>query len=154
MSSLSSFGIISVVVSYPKICLCISASAADAAAVNSNGSKTLLANRLSTFFSNANFVFNNGPRILSRNLTVCVILDNYVFDIDSLILTDKLFAKDLRRFSTYLLVNNNLCGKLVSELPIIFDETTSISFFIADSNFSTLTCNHSLTYLRLTSVFM
>ena len=35
---------------------------------------------------------------------------------------------------TFLLVDNNLCGKLVrsSELPIIFDdcfETTSVSFF-------------------------
>ena len=52
-------------------------------------------------------------------------------------------AKVLRRFETYLLVSNHLCGKLVSlsELPIIFDnslKTTSVSFFIAD--FHLLSC--------------
>ena len=44
MSSTSSFDIISVVVLDPKIFLCIPASVADAAAVNPNGIKTLLAN--------------------------------------------------------------------------------------------------------------
>ena len=36
-----------------------------------------------------------------------------------------------------LLVNNNLCGKLVSLSPIVFDDnlkTTPASFFIADFN--------------------
>ena len=42
MSSISSFDIISVVVPRPKIFLRIPASAADAAAVNSNGIKTFL----------------------------------------------------------------------------------------------------------------
>ena len=46
----------------------------------------------------------------------------------------KLFARALQRFGTCLLINNTLCGKLVSslELPIIFDDnfkTTSILFF-------------------------
>ena len=48
---------------------------------------------------------------------------------------DKWLAKALRRFEIYLLVNNNLCGKLVSLSLIIFDDnlkTTSILFFIAD----------------------
>ena len=50
---------------------------------------------------------------------------------DSLILDDNLFEKALEIFATCLLVNNNLCGKLVSssELPIIFDvnlEATSV----------------------------
>ena len=45
MSFISSFDIISVVgLPDPKIFLCIPASAADAAAVNPNGIKTLLAN--------------------------------------------------------------------------------------------------------------
>ena len=43
--------------------LCITASAADAAAVNPKGIKILLANGLITFFINGNPVFNNGPRI-------------------------------------------------------------------------------------------
>ena len=46
---------------------CIPASAADAAAVNPNGIKTLLANGLITFFINGKPVFNNGPRSLPRN---------------------------------------------------------------------------------------
>ena len=52
-------------------------------------------------------------------------------------MADELFAKDLQRFETCLLVNNNLCGKFVSLLPIIFDDNlnnTSVSFFIADFN--------------------
>ena len=50
MSSNSSFDIISVVVPDPRNFLCIPASAADAAAVNPNGIKTLLADGLITFF--------------------------------------------------------------------------------------------------------
>ena len=44
MSSFSSLDIISLVVPEPKTFFCIPASPADAAAVNSNGIKTLLAN--------------------------------------------------------------------------------------------------------------
>ena len=51
----------------PKIFLCIPASAADAAAVNPKGIKTLLANGLITFFINGNPVFSNGPNNLPRN---------------------------------------------------------------------------------------
>ena len=60
----------------PKIFLCIPAAVADAAAVNPNGTKILLANGLVTFFINGNPVFNNGPRGLPRNPPHCNILDN------------------------------------------------------------------------------
>ena len=79
MSSNSSFDIISVVVLLwpgPYIFLCIPVSAADAAAVNSKGIKTLLANGLITFFIRGNPVFSNGPSNLLRNPPDCTILDN------------------------------------------------------------------------------
>ena len=41
--------------------LCITATAADAAAVNPKGIKTILASGSSTFFMNGHPVFNNGP---------------------------------------------------------------------------------------------
>ena len=44
MSSISSFDIISVAVPEPNIVLCIPTSAADAASVNNNGIKKVLAN--------------------------------------------------------------------------------------------------------------
>ena len=121
----------------PKIFLCIPASAADAAAVNPNGTKTLLANGLITLFINGNPVLVNGPKSLPKNPPDCIILDNCAFD--NLILVDVCLAKVLQRFKTCLLVSNNLWGKLVSssELPIIFDDslkTTSVSFFTADLN--------------------
>ena len=89
MSSISSFDIISAVFWWPdpKTFLCIPASAADAAAVNPNGIKTLSTNGLITFFINDNPVFSNGPRSLPRNPLNCIILDNWVSD--SLILVDK-----------------------------------------------------------------
>ena len=64
MSSISSFDIMSVAVSDLQIYLCIPSSAADADAVNPNGTKTLLANGLITFVINGSPVFNNGPRRL------------------------------------------------------------------------------------------
>ena len=67
--------------------LCIPASAADAAAVNPKGIKTLLANGLITFFINGNPVFSNGPRSLPSYSPDCIILDIWVFD--SLISVDK-----------------------------------------------------------------
>ena len=77
---------------------CIPASATDAFAVNSNGTKTLSANGWITFFINGNPVFSNGPRSLPANPPDCTTLDNWVFD--SLILTDKIFVNDLRRSAT------------------------------------------------------
>ena len=56
------------------------ASAADAAAVNRNGIKTLLANGLSAFFIKGNPVFRNGPKSLPKNPPDCPILFNWVFD--------------------------------------------------------------------------
>ena len=75
MSFISSFDIISVVVPDLKICLCIYASATDAAVVNPKGIKTLLANGLITFFINDNPAVSNGPRRLPRNPLDCIILD-------------------------------------------------------------------------------
>ena len=75
MSSTSSFDIISVVLCKaefegrpdPKIFSFIPVSAADAAAVNPNGIKTLLAHGLILFFINGNPVIGNVPNILPRN---------------------------------------------------------------------------------------
>ena len=46
------------------------ASAADAAAVNPRGIKTLLANGLITFFISGNPVFSNGPRTYPKILLI------------------------------------------------------------------------------------
>ena len=56
--------------------LCIPASAADAAAVNPNGTKTLLANDLFTLFIRGNPVLSNGPKSQPRNPPDCIIFDN------------------------------------------------------------------------------
>ena len=132
MSSISSFDIISVVVPDSKILLCTPASAANAAAVNPNGTKALLAYGWITLFINGNPVFNNGRSSLPRNPRDCIILDNWVFA--NVISVDELLGNVLQRLSICLLINNNSCGKLVlsSQLPIIFDDnlkTTSVLFF-------------------------
>ena len=54
----------------------LAASVTDAAAVNPNGIKTLLANDLSTFFIKGNPVFSNGPESLPKNPPDCPILCN------------------------------------------------------------------------------
>ena len=63
-----------------KLVLEYTPSAADAAAVNPKGIKTLLANGLISFFVSGNPVFSNGPSNLLRNPPDCIILDNCVFD--------------------------------------------------------------------------
>ena len=78
MSSIWSFDIINVVVPDPKIFLSVPVSAADAAAVNPNGVKTVLANGLVTFFINGNPAFNNEPRNPLRNPPDWIILDKWV----------------------------------------------------------------------------
>ena len=90
--------------------------------MNPNGIKTLLATGLSTFPIKDKPLFSNGPRSLSRNPLDCTILDNWAFD--SLILANESFPNALWSFKTYVSVNNNLCGKLVSSLesPTTFDE--------------------------------
>ena len=75
----------------PNIFLWIAASVADAAAVNHNGIKTLLANGLSTFPIKSNPVFNNGPRSLPKNPPGCPTLCNWVFN--NIYITCKSFAK-------------------------------------------------------------
>ena len=80
MSPISLFDIISVVFPDPKTFLCIPASAADAAAVNPKGIKTLLVNGLITFVINGNHVFSNGPSNLLKNPPDCIIFDYWVFD--------------------------------------------------------------------------
>ena len=64
------------------------------------------------FLINVKPVFCNKPRILPRNLPDCIVLEIWVFD--NILLANKLFGKCLERFAAYLLVNNNLCGKLIS----------------------------------------
>ena len=76
ISSISSFEIINVVTADAKIFFSIPASATDAAAVNSNGIKALLANDLSTFFAKGKPVFNNGPRSVPKYPPNCTILDS------------------------------------------------------------------------------
>ena len=56
------------------------ASAADGAAVNPEGIKTLLANCFITFFITGNPVFSDGPSNLLRNHPDCIIFDNWFFD--------------------------------------------------------------------------
>ena len=63
-----------------KFFLCIPETAADAAAVNPNGIKTLLANGLSAFFIKGKLFLSNSPRSLPRNSANRTILDGWVFD--------------------------------------------------------------------------
>ena len=58
----------------PMIYLRISASAADAAAVNTS-IKTFLANGLNSFFTNDKPVICKGPRRQPRNLPDCIVLE-------------------------------------------------------------------------------
>ena len=88
----------------PNIFLLIAVSVADAAAVNLNGIKTLLANVLSTFPIKDNPVLINDPKNLPKNPLDCTILCNWVFD--NFILAVELFAKALQSFETCVLVNN------------------------------------------------
>ena len=74
-SSISLFNIIIVVFPDPYIFLCISASAADAAAVNPEGINTLLDNGVITFFINGNPVFNKGLSNLPKTPPDCIIFD-------------------------------------------------------------------------------
>ena len=62
--------IVKVVNQDPIIFLWIAASVADAAAVNPNGIKTLLANGLSAFPIKGNPIFNNGPKVSLKTLLI------------------------------------------------------------------------------------
>ena len=63
--------------------------AADAAAINPNGIKTLLSNGFNTFFIKGKPFFSNGPKNLPKNPPNYPILFNWVFD--NFILTKELF---------------------------------------------------------------
>ena len=104
ISFISSFEIINVVIreakskgrTDPKTFFWIAA--ADAAAVNPNGIKTLLANDFSTFQYKSKPVFSNGPKSLPTNPFDCPILWNWVFD--NFIIAEEPFAKALWSFET------------------------------------------------------
>ena len=128
-----SFEIISEFLPDPKTFLRIAVVVAGAAAVNPSGIKTLLTNDFSTFLIKGKPVFDNDPKILPKIPPDCPILWNWVFD--NSILADELFAKALPNLKTCVLVNDNLCRKLVLslELPATFDErfkVTSVPFFV------------------------
>ena len=67
ISFISSLEIINVVLPESDVFLWIAASVADAAVVNPNGIKTLLANGLSTSSNKGDLVFNNCPKSLPKN---------------------------------------------------------------------------------------
>ena len=68
-------------------------------------------NGISTFLINGKPTFSNDPTSQGKNPSDCIVLDSLVFD-NFVLKTDKLFAKALRKFVTYLSVSNSLCGKL------------------------------------------
>ena len=121
-----------IVVPDPNIFWRIPASVADAATVNTNGIKMLLAKGLSKFPVKGHPVFIKDPKRLPKSNPDFPILCNCVFD--NFILADESFVKALQRFGTCALVKDNLCRKLFSSLesPTIFDEifkVTSVLFF-------------------------
>ena len=137
-----SFEIINVVMPYSNIFLWIVLSVADAAAVNSNGIKTLLANGLSTFPIKDKPIFSNGPKSEPENFPNDIILCKCVFD--NSILADYPISKAIQSFETWVLLNNNLWEKLFSSLesPTTFDENfrvISLPFFMP--NFNLLSCD-------------
>ena len=95
IQSISSFEIIRVVKPNPKIFFRAAESVTDAATVNPDGIKTLLANAMNTFFIKAKPNFSGGPRSLLKNPPDCPILKRWVFD--QFILTDERFVKALMR---------------------------------------------------------
>ena len=108
----------------------VAASAAGAATVNSNGIKTLLANGLSILPVKGNPLFSNGPKSLPKNPLDCPILCIWVFD--NFILAEELLAKALQSLKTYVLLNNNLYGKLFSSIEslTIFTSYFSTMFYL------------------------
>ena len=80
--------------------------------------------------------------VLKVSLKILLIVLFYA--IDNFTLADEPFAKALRSFETWVLVNNNLCGKLFSSLEssTTLDENfivISVLFFVPD--FNLLSCN-------------
>ena len=84
-------------------------------------------------------VFSNDLKGLHRNPPSYRILYNWIFD--NFILAEELFTKAWQSFETCVLVNNNLCEKLVSSLESLktFDKNfkvTPVPFFVPDFNLS------------------
>ena len=82
----------------PRIFFRIPASVADAATVDPNGIKMLLANGLRIFSINGNPTFKSGLRNLLRNLLGDTLIDNWVFE--NLVLANELLVKALPSFET------------------------------------------------------
>ena len=82
----------------PKTFFWIDVSVSDAAAVNPNGIKTLLANDLSTFLIKGKSAFSDSPRSLRKNPPNRTTLDSSAFE--NFILADNPFAKALRILET------------------------------------------------------
>ena len=135
MSSIFLFDEISVFVPDPKIILCIPSLAVLTAAVNPYGINPLLIKGVSTIFINGNSTFTNGPRSLPRNPSDSIVLDTWVFD--NFMNLNVPFMRTLQRPATCLSVNNELCGKVVSSVPIISDANLifmPVACFAADFN--------------------
>ena len=109
-----------------------------ATTINFNSIKTLLADGFNTFFIKGKPVFRNGLKILPTNPPDCLILDSWVCE--NFVLSDELLAFiSFTKTQNFVLVNNSLCGKLVSllELPIRFHErfkVTLVPYFFSDYN--------------------
>ena len=73
ISFISSLEIINLVILDPNILLWISVFVVNAATVNPNGIKTLLANALIAFPIKGNLAFSNGPKSLLRILLIFLI---------------------------------------------------------------------------------
>ena len=70
---------------------------------------------------------NNGnDSRMDKNPPDYIILAKWIFEI--FILAVKPFVKALRIFETCVLVNNNLCEKLVSSSPIIFGKRFKVNW--------------------------
>ena len=120
------------------IFLWIPESPADSASVHFIGIVKLLANGVSTVFINSKPIFINGPRNLRRNLTYCTILGTCIFD--DFLLTDELLTKSLGRLASYLSVNDNSCGKVVSlSVAIMFNlnlQVTTVALLVVNFKLS------------------
>ena len=139
MSLIYSFDVINLVVLDPaspdvetldsSIILWITASAFDAAAVNSNGTNRIVANSICAFFINSKPSYINGPRRLLKNPLNWILLENWVFD--NSVSTDELFAKAYYR-PACLSVDERLYGKKNLSVPIIRHDNhkvTPVVFF-------------------------
>ena len=100
ISSISLSGNINAVILLAIISLSVPASSADAATVNPNEIKSLLANSAYTVFNNGKSVFSNGSKSRPKIPTDYTILDSWVFYI--FILAGKLLSKALQTFETCL----------------------------------------------------